>query len=72
MMMHERLSRFMERIAKSAQSSVIVTHANPAVAIIQWWLELPQEVMARVFFDIAFAVRPSSPSILGTRRPWQS
>lgn len=53
MMMYNRVASFMERIDTDAHpTTLLVTHANTAVATIQLWFRLPRNVMAKTFFDI--------------------
>lgn len=52
-MMYDRVVACMHEIVNDPHPlTILVTHANTAAAIIQWWLELPREVMSRTFFDI--------------------
>lgn len=51
--MHERVMGFMEQIKNDDfETTVIVSHGGPIVAIIHWWLEIPRDMFSRVSFDI--------------------
>lgn len=52
-MLHSRVTRCMEEISVDTKdTAVIVTHANTANSILQWWLEFPSEMIEKILFEI--------------------
>lgn len=52
-MLYLRVAQCMEEINKDiTDTAVIITHANTANAIIQWWLEFPNEMIEKISFEI--------------------
>ncbi|MDB5084146.1 MAG: protein containing Phosphoglycerate mutase domain [Bacilli bacterium] len=50
-MMRKRIYSFMAEISDdSHDTTLIVTHANSSISIMQWWLALPDDVIARTSF----------------------
>jgi broad specificity phosphatase PhoE len=51
--MTQRIFAFMDAIAQDEEDlALIVTHSMAGVAVIHWWLGLPEEYWSRVSFDL--------------------
>lgn len=63
-MMDKRIVSFMEKIVDPESDAVLlITHAGPIVAIVDWWLELRDEASkSRIMYD----ADPCSIAVLGT------
>ncbi len=52
-MLYKRVSAFMNYINDEEYDTVlIVSHHSIIVCIIHWWLELPEEMLSKVYYDI--------------------
>ncbi len=52
-MMYKRVSDFMNYINDDdSETALIVSHHSTIVCIIHWWLELPEELLSKVYYDI--------------------
>lgn len=49
-MMHDRVMGFIKN--GEYETTVIVSHVGPIVAIIHWWLEMSRDMFSKVSFDI--------------------
>ena len=52
-MLYSRVAKCMEEINEDINgTAVIITHANTASAILQWWLDFPKEMFEKITFEI--------------------
>jgi broad specificity phosphatase PhoE len=51
-MLHNRVTKFMDTIGGRSNTAVVIAHSLVIISIIHWWLELPEDMLSRISFDI--------------------
>ena len=55
LMMHKRIALFMTDLDNfNSDTILLISHANPICSIIHWWLELTEDFISRISFEIDY------------------